>query len=65
MKRGAKSTVADRARWRTTLLLAGFALGAVALEGRILYLQLVNKAFLTEQANDRHLRTRFRRIAAH
>jgi len=57
MKRGAKTTVADRARWRTTLLLAGFALGAVALEGRILYLQLVNKAFLTEQANDRHLRT--------
>jgi cell division protein FtsI (penicillin-binding protein 3) len=57
MKRGAKTTVADRARWRTTLLLAGLALGAVALEGRILYLQLVNKAFLTEQANDRHLRT--------
>jgi len=49
--------VADRARWRTTLLLAGFALGAFALEGRILYLQLVNKEFLTEQANDRHLRT--------
>jgi cell division protein FtsI (penicillin-binding protein 3) len=57
MKRGAKSTVADRARWRTTLLLAAFALGACALEGRILYLQLVNKEFLTEQANDRHLRT--------
>jgi len=57
MKRGAKTTVADRARWRTTLLLAGFALGAFALEGRILYLQLVNKEFLTEQANDRHLRT--------
>ncbi len=57
MKRGAKTTVADRARWRTTLLLAGFALGAFALEGRILYLQLVNKEFLTEQGNDRHLRT--------
>src|SRR6185295_7758648 len=57
MKRGAKTTVADRARWRTALLLAGLALGALALEGRILYLQLVNKEFLTEQANDRHLRT--------
>ena len=49
--------MADRARWRTTLLLVSLALGAIALEGRILYLQLVNKEFLTEQANDRHLRT--------
>jgi cell division protein FtsI (penicillin-binding protein 3) len=57
MRRAGKPTVADRARWRTTLLLAGFVLGGVALEGRILYLQLVNKEFLTEQANDRHLRT--------
>jgi cell division protein FtsI (penicillin-binding protein 3) len=57
MKRPAKTTVADRARWRTMVLLAGLALGALALEGRILYLQLVNKEFLTEQANDRHLRT--------
>jgi cell division protein FtsI (penicillin-binding protein 3) len=57
MKRTGPPTVAERARWRTTLLLAGFVLGGVALEGRILYLQLVNKEFLTEQANDRHLRT--------
>jgi cell division protein FtsI (penicillin-binding protein 3) len=57
MKRAAKTTVADRARWRTTLLLCAFALGAAALEARILFLQLVNKEFLTEQANDRHLRT--------
>jgi cell division protein FtsI (penicillin-binding protein 3) len=57
MRRSAKSTVADRARWRSAVLLIGFACGALALEGRILYLQLVNKEFLTEQANDRHLRT--------
>jgi len=57
MRRNAKATVADRARWRSALLLIGFACGALALEGRILYLQLVNKEFLTEQANDRHLRT--------
>jgi cell division protein FtsI (penicillin-binding protein 3) len=33
------------------------ALGAATLEGRILYLQLVDKDFLTAQANDRHVRT--------
>jgi cell division protein FtsI (penicillin-binding protein 3) len=57
MKRKEKTTVAERARWRSVLLLAGFAACAVALEGRILYLQLVDKNFLAEQANDRHLRT--------
>jgi cell division protein FtsI (penicillin-binding protein 3) len=48
---------AERAKWRGGFLLAAFAIGALALEGRILYLQLVDKEFLTEQANDRHLRT--------
>jgi cell division protein FtsI (penicillin-binding protein 3) len=57
MRRETKTTVAERARWRTTLLLGAFVLGGCSLEGRILYLQLVNKEFLTEQANDRHLRT--------
>jgi cell division protein FtsI (penicillin-binding protein 3) len=57
MKRTAKTTVAERARWRSALLLVGFAACAAALEGRILYLQLVDKDFLAEQANDRHLRT--------
>ena len=57
MKKAAKTTVAERARWRGVLLLVGFALGAAALEGRILYLQLVDKDFLTEQADDRHIRT--------
>jgi cell division protein FtsI (penicillin-binding protein 3) len=49
--------VAERARWRSALLLVGFAACAAALEGRILHLQLVEKDFLAEQANDRHLRT--------
>jgi cell division protein FtsI (penicillin-binding protein 3) len=57
MTKTVKTTVAERARWRSALLLAGFAVGAVALEGRILYLQLVDRDFLAEQANDRHLRT--------
>ena len=57
MKKAAKTTVAERARWRGALLLVGFALGAAALEGRILYLQLVDKDFLAEQADDRHIRT--------
>ncbi|HEX7236183.1 MAG TPA: penicillin-binding protein 2, partial [Gammaproteobacteria bacterium] len=57
MKKSAKTTLAERARWRGVLLLAAFALGAAALEGRILYLQLVDKDFLAEQANGRHIRT--------
>src|SRR5262245_19585444 len=57
MRRTAKTTVADRARWRSAVLLAGFALCALALEGRIHYLQLVDKAFLEQQANGRHFRT--------
>jgi cell division protein FtsI (penicillin-binding protein 3) len=57
MRREAKTTVAERARWRSALLLVGFALCAAALEGRILYLQIVDKDFLAAQANDRHVRT--------
>jgi cell division protein FtsI (penicillin-binding protein 3) len=57
MKKTPKATVAERARWRSVLLLVGFGLCAAALEARILYLQLVDREFLTEQANDRHLRT--------
>lgn len=63
MSRTTKTTVAERARWRSALLLVGFAAAALALEGRILYLQVVDKDFLAEQANDRHLRTQ--PISAH
>jgi len=57
MRKAVKTTVAERARWRSMLLLVGFAIAAAALEGRILYLQLVDKDFLAEQVNDRHVRT--------
>jgi cell division protein FtsI (penicillin-binding protein 3) len=58
-----QTTVAERARWRSALLLVAFAAAALALEGRILYLQVVDKDFLAEQANDRHLRKQ--QISAH
>jgi cell division protein FtsI (penicillin-binding protein 3) len=48
---------AERARGRGAFLLFAFALAAAALEGRILYLQLVDKDFLAAQADDRHIRT--------
>src|SRR5512134_201066 len=63
MSRTTKTTVAERARWRSALLLVGFAAAVLALEWRILYLQVVDKDFLAEQANDRHLRTQ--PISAH
>ena len=49
--------------WRSYALLAVFALGALALEGRIVYLQLFNREFLSAEGDDRHLRTV--QIAAH
>src|SRR6478672_11794654 len=57
MRKASPSQLVERMRWRGAVLLTLFALGAVALESRILYLQLVNKEFLAAQANDRHLRT--------
>ena len=57
MRKATPSQQVERVRWRGAVLLALFALGAAALESRILYLQLVNKEFLAAQANDRHLRT--------
>jgi cell division protein FtsI (penicillin-binding protein 3) len=57
VRKASPSQQVERVRWRGAVLLALFALGAVALESRILYLQLVNKEFLAAQANDRHLRT--------
>jgi cell division protein FtsI (penicillin-binding protein 3) len=57
MRKTSPSQHFERVRWRGAMLLGALALGAFALEARILYLQLVDKEFLTEQANDRHLRT--------
>jgi len=44
-------------RVRSVVLLLAFACGALALEGRILYLQLVDHDFLSSQGDDRHIRT--------
>ena len=44
-------------RWRSVLLLAGVMGAGVLLEGRILYLQVLKKDFLSAQGDDRHLRT--------
>jgi cell division protein FtsI (penicillin-binding protein 3) len=57
MKKGAATANAERARWRSMFLLFAFALAGAALEGRMLYLQLVNKDFLAAAADDRHIRT--------
>lgn len=50
-------------RWRSATLLLCFALAGGALEARLLYLQLVDREFLSAQGDDRHLRTV--EIAAH
>ena len=57
MRGKGQSVSTRRASWRGTFLLVCLGLSAVVLEGRILYLQLVNRDFLTAQANDRHVRT--------
>jgi len=44
-------------RWRSGVLLAGFAIAATVLEGRVLYLQVFDKDFLAAQGDDRYLRT--------
>lgn len=55
---GAKrKAAAISARWRSLALLAGLAFGGAALEGRVLYLQLVDQDFLVEQGDNRYLRT--------
>jgi cell division protein FtsI (penicillin-binding protein 3) len=44
-------------RWRGVVLMLAFASSAAALLGKVLYLQLVDHDFLTEQADIRHLKT--------
>lgn len=43
--------------WRATALLVAFALAAVTLEARVVYLQLIDHDFLAAQGDSRHLRT--------
>ena len=65
MTRGAetKQRTARRFVSRVTLVSAFFALVAVSLVARAVHLQVLNKDFLNQQADTRHLRTE--RISAH
>ena len=65
MTRGAetKSQTAKRFVGRVTLVLVFFSLIAVALTARAVHLQVLNKEFLNQQADTRHLRRE--RISAH
>ena len=65
MTRGAetKSQTAKRFVGRVTLVLAFFSLIAAALTARAVHLQVLNKEFLNQQADTRHLRRE--RISAH
>ena len=51
------------AGWRTTVMLGLFGCGALLLEARIAWLQLVDRDFLSAQADDRQIRAV--QIAAH
>ncbi len=44
-------------RWRSTALLVVFIMAGSILEGRVLYLQILEKDFLAAQGDDRHVRT--------
>ncbi len=65
MSRGAetKQQTARRFAGRTTLVLAFFALAASSLLARAVHLQVLNKDFLNQQADSRHLRVE--KISAH
>ena len=65
MTRGAetKQQTARRFVGRAALVLAFFALAATSLLARAVHLQVLNKDFLNQQADTRHLRTE--KISAH
>lgn len=65
MTRGAetKRKTARRFVGRVTLVLAFFGLGAATLAARAVHLQVLDKDFLNQQADTRHLRTE--KILAH
>ena len=65
MSRGAESKQQSARRFvaRTVLVLVFFVLAGTSLVGRAVHLQVLNKEFLNEQADTRHLRTET--ISAH
>lgn len=56
-RRRKKSSQVVWRRWRSVMLLVCFLLAGAALEGRLIYLQLVDREFLAQQGDDRHIRT--------
>jgi len=58
-----KQQTARRIKGRVTLISVFFALVATSLVARAVHLQVLNKDFLNQQADTRHLRTE--RISAH
>ena len=57
MKGRCKASSLSWKRWRTALLLVGVIGTGIALEGRVLYLQILKKDFLSAQGDERHVRT--------
>ncbi|NNC65228.1 MAG: penicillin-binding protein 2 [Gammaproteobacteria bacterium] len=57
MSRRKKSQQVIWRRWRSLALLGCFVVAGGALEGRLIYLQLVDREFLAAQGDDRHIRT--------
>ena len=57
MKRRKQPEQVKWKRWRTSLIILAFICGGLVLEGRILYLQVYQRDFLSAQGNDRFLRT--------
>ena len=51
-----KSLAFDWRKWRTLLLLVGVMSAGVILEGRVFYLQVFKKDFLSAEGNNRHMR---------
>ena len=56
MKGRGKPVTLHWKRWRTLVLLVGVMCAGLLLEGRILYLQVLEADFLSAQGDDRHLR---------
>ncbi len=63
MKSRQKSERVTWKRWRSSSIILAFLCGGLVLEGRILYLQVYQREFLSAQGDDRSLRTV--QIAAH
>jgi cell division protein FtsI (penicillin-binding protein 3) len=57
MKRKRKTPKVVWRPWRTRFLIGLIGVGAIALEGQVLYLQIFEKDFLEAQGDNRHLRT--------